>query len=433
MTQLVRSIGKWSMTALIVNTIIGSGIFGIPSELNKILGRVSPVAMIVAGLGMGLMMACFAEVASQFPEPGGAYLYAREAFGRFAGMQIGWFSWLAPMGAAAASANLFLNYLAGFFPSVAGDFGKVSVLTLLFGILVIANYIGVRSGTGLNNLFTIAKLLPLVLLIVLGLAHFQSHPELISRNEVTSPGLSNWFEALLLLAFSYAGYENTMLPMGEVKNPRRTVPFALGTGLLICIAVYALLQFSVVVTIGTAYVDRPLAVTASRLVGTAGAVLVTLAAMLSTYGNISAIFLATPRLTFSLASRGDMPALLARVHSRFKTPHISILLLGALTWILAVTGTFRWALALASGAVIIIYVSVCASLIRLRQLRPQAEALRVPFGKVVACLGIAIAAVLISHLTLREAYLLLVTAVLATLNWLWATFTQPRKRIPTSA
>jgi APA family basic amino acid/polyamine antiporter len=418
--QMVRSIGRWSMTALVVNIIIGAGIFGIPSELNRVLGRVSPIAMIIAGLGMGLMMACFAEVASQFTEPGGAYLYARTAFGRFAGIQVGWFSWLAPIGASAASANLFINYLAGIFPSSGSGFGKATVLTALFGVLAVANYLGVRSGTGLSNLFTAAKLLPLVLLIFLGLVHFRSHPEIIAVQEVASPGWSGWFEALLLLAFAYAGYENTMFPMGEVKDPRRTVPVALAAGLFICIAVYALLQFVVVVTIGTGYVERPLALTAARLIGPAGAAFVTVAAMTSTYGNIAVMFLATPRLTYSLASRGDLPQFLGKVHPRFKTPYVSILFFGALTWILAVSGTFRWALAFASGAVIIIYVSVCASLIRLRKLNPNADALRVPFGRTIAAFGIVVAVVLMSHLSLKEGYLLGVAAILATLNWLWA-------------
>ena len=431
MQQLIRSIGRWSMTALVINIIIGSGIFGVPSELNRILGRVSPIAFLLAGAGMGIMMACFAEVASQFTEPGGAYLYARTAFGRFAGMQVGWFSLLAPVGAAAATANLFNTYLAGFFPWAGSLTGKMTVITALFALLVLANYVGVRSGAGVSNAFTIAKLAPLILLVVLGATHFFRHPEIISGGEFQRPGLSGWFEALLLLAFSYAGYENALLPMGEVKNPRRTVPFALFTGLMVCMCLYAVLQFIVVATIGTTYVERPLANTAGVLMGSSGAAFVILAAMASTYGNIAGIFLATPRLTFSLAEEGDLPQILGRVHPRYKTPYISIVLFGLATWILAVSGTFRWALALASGACIIIYISVCASLIRLRKIRPDAPALRIPFGRALAVVGIAIGAILLAHLSLREAYLLVLTAGVASLNWLWVRF--GRKPVTTTA
>jgi APA family basic amino acid/polyamine antiporter len=418
--SLLRTIGRWAFTALVINIIIGSGIFGIPSELNAIVGRASPIAMLLAGLGMGIMMACFTEVASQFPEPGGAYLYSRTAFGRFVGMQVGWFSWLAPIAAGAAGANLLAIYFAGFFPSASTGFSRVALMTALIGILAIANYVGVQTGTRLSTLFTVAKLLPLGLLIALGLAHFLRQPQLIHSSEIATPGVGGWIDALLLLSFAYAGYENVMLPMGEVKDPRRTVPFSLALGLLVCMVIYALIQFIVVVTIGTGHVDRPLAATASILIGGAGAALVTVAAMVSSYGNLSAIMLATPRLTYSLAAKGDFPALFGRVHPRFKTPHLSIAIFSAVTWILAISGTFRWALALASGAVIIIYASVCASLIRLRRTRPGADALRIPFGQVVACLGMTIAVILLTRLTLREGFLLLLTFALAAANWLWA-------------
>jgi len=177
--SLLRTIGRWSFTALIVNTIIGSGIFGIPSELNGIVGRASPIAMLLAGLGMSIMVACFAEVASQFSEPGGAYLYSRTAFGSFVGMQVGWFSWLAPMAAGAAGANLLSVYFSGLFPSMAAGVFRVGLMTVLIGILAIANYVGVETGTRLSSLFTVAKLLPLAVLIVLGLLHFIRAPELI--------------------------------------------------------------------------------------------------------------------------------------------------------------------------------------------------------------------------------------------------------------
>ena len=422
--SLLRTIGRWSFTALIVNTIIGSGIFGIPSELNAIVGRASPIAMLLAGLGMGIMMACFAEVASQFSEPGGAYLYSRTAFGRFVGMQIGWFSWLAPMAASAAGANLLAIYFAGFFPSAASGVARIALMTALIGILAAANYIGVQTGTRLSSLFTVAKLLPLFVLIILGIIHFARQPEMIHSGDIANPGLGGWIDALLLLSFAYAGYENVMLPMGEVKDPRRTVPFSLAIGLLLCMVIYALIQFIVVVTIGTGRIDRPLAATASILIGTGGAALVTVAAMISSYGNLSAVMLATPRLTYSLAEQGDFPAVFGRVHPRFKTPHLSIAIFSVLTWLLAISGTFRWALALASGAVIIIYASVCAALIRLRRIRPDADALRIPFGPLVACLGMTVAVVLLTRLTLREGFLLVITFALATGNWLWIRYSE---------
>jgi APA family basic amino acid/polyamine antiporter len=415
---LTRSIGRWAFTALVVNTVVGSGIFGIPSTLNGIVGRASPLAMALSGVGMGLMMACFAEVASRFTAPGGAYLYTRTAFGRFVGMQVGWFSWLAPMGTSAAAANLFTVNLAAYLPYAATMAGRAVVMTTLFLVLAIANCLGVRVGATLSNIFTVSKLLPLGLLIALGIAYFIRHPQTYSHAQAAPQGISAWVDAMLLLAFAYAGFENALLPTGEVKDPQRTVPFALGAGLLLCIAVYALVQFVVVATIGTGPVDRPLSSAALLLIGSGGAMFVTLAAMISTFGHLSAVLLATPRLTYSLAQRHDFPALFAKIHPRFQTPYISILAFTFLTWLLALSGTFRWAVALASGAVIVIYASVSASLIRLRRTRPGEALLHLPFGNVIACLCIAMAVVLLTRLTLREGFLLLVTFAVATAHWL---------------
>jgi APA family basic amino acid/polyamine antiporter len=416
--SLIRSIGRWSLTALIINTVIGSGVFGIPSEVNVIVGRASPIAMILAGLGMGMVMACFAEVASQFSDGGGAYLYAKTALGDFVGTQVAWFSLLAPVGACAASVNLFVIYLAGFLPSVSDGVPRVAAMVLLVGALTLANYIGVRSGTNLSNLFTVSKLLPLLVLIVFGLWRFAHQPLMLPTSEVVQPGVRGWLDALLLLSFAYAGFETALIPAAEMKAPRKHIPAALGMGLLVCIGVYALIQFVVVATIGTGMVERPLAVVASLLVGSKGSALITIAAMISIYGSVSAMVLATPRLTYSMAESGEFPALFATVHSRFNTPHISIVIFGMLTLLLAATGTFRWLMTLASGAVIIIYSAVCVTLIVLRKRHPEAEAMRIPAGSLIAYACLAIAVILLLRFTARESLLLLGTALVASVNFI---------------
>jgi len=153
----IRSIGRWTMTALVINSIIGSGIFGVPAELTR-LGRASPIAMVIAALAMALIMLCVAEVASQFSEPGGPYLYVRTAFGRFAGVQLGWFHLLSTIGGGAANAALFMIYLGGVLPWSAHGWQRLFVLTVLIFIPTVANYIGVRSGARLANVLTMAML-----------------------------------------------------------------------------------------------------------------------------------------------------------------------------------------------------------------------------------------------------------------------------------
>lgn len=225
------------MTGLVINCTIGSGIFGLSGELNRYVGRASPIAMIVAGLLMVTIMAASAEVASQFSEHGGAYLYAHRTFGRFIGLQIGWFSLLSVVAAGATIANLFVVYLTGELPSAGHGVIRAVVLLGFVGIPAAINYFGVRQGTTLSNILVISKMLPLVLIIVLGLARFSGHFELISRQEIAAPGWGPWLSALLVLMFAYQGFEYAIMAGGEVDNPRRTVPFSLGAGLLVVIAV----------------------------------------------------------------------------------------------------------------------------------------------------------------------------------------------------
>jgi amino acid transporter len=345
----VRSIGRWTMTALVINGIIGGGIFALPGELSRLLGRASPFAMIFAAVAMGIIMACIAEVASQFSEPGGAYLYTRTAFGRFVGMQIGWFFLLAVVGGVAVTANLLVDYLAPFLPWTLNVWERGLVMGFVIAIPTAANYCGVRSGANLSTVMTLAKVSPLVLLIVSGVARFAHQPLMIHASEIASPGWSNWVRAVALLMFPFSGWEESLVPTGEVTEPRRTIPFALGTGLITCAAVYTLLQFITVATVGPNASDRPLAQTASILLGGGGATMVSIAIMLACYGYISANLLNDPRLVYSLAVQGDFPAIFARIHPRFHTPAVALIIYAFTGWVLAVTGTFQFVLALSAG------------------------------------------------------------------------------------
>jgi len=407
------------MTALVINCVIGSGIFGIPSELAQLVGWASPLAMVAGAAAQIPIIASAAEVSSQFSEPGGAYLYVRTAFGRFAGIQVGWFSLMAPIAGVAANADLFITYLSGVIPHVDSGVGRAVALALLIALPTGANYIGVRGGGGFSNFLVLAKLLPLVILITLGLTRAvlgetPAHP----LQEGTS-SWSGWISALLLLTFTYGGYEDAMAPAGEVKDPRRTMGFALGMGLLACTLLYTLLQLVTVATIGLSNSARPLAEVASVLIGVQGATFVSVAAMLSTYGNVSAGVLTVPRLAYSLAAHGDFPTILGKLHPRFNTPAISILGFSVLVWVLAETGTFLWALVLSAGSMMVVYAGTCGALIRLRQLTPRADALRVPFGPALATIGILIACALLTQLRRSEWLLMSVTFAVGAANWWW--------------
>jgi len=290
---------------------------------------------------------------------------------------------------------------------------------MLIAVPTLANYLGVRSGANLSNILTITKLLPLLVLIVLGLFRFLHEPQLISPTEFSHPGLGAWLRALLLLIFAYAGFENTLAPSAEIREVRRTVPFALAVGLLICATLYASIQFITVATLGTRLSEYPLAETASALLSH-GALLVAIAVMLSTYGWLSGDILASPRIMYAFAENGDAPLFLARTHSTFRTPALAIFMYAALTWVLSVTGTFLWVAAVGGASSLILYSGVCAALIRLRHRYPDAQAFRIPFGTVLAVVAIGISVALVSALDRRQAMLMVATALIATVNWWWA-------------
>ena len=224
------------------------------------------------------------------------------------------------------------------------------------------------------------------------------------------------------MLFAYGGWEDALVPSGEVKEPRRILPVALAAGLLLSAVIYTLLQYVTVATIGTEATDHALADLASVLMGDMGRAFVTVAAMLSTYGYLAAAFVSGPRLPYALAVEGDSPPVLATLHPRFHTPVYAIIGFAIVSCALALSGTFLWALALSAGSMAILYAAICASLIRLRRTQPQADALRVPFGPVLAIIGIAVCAALLAQLDARHAVLMLLAASLATASWLFAAY-----------
>ena len=414
--QLVRAIGRWDLTALVVNSVIGSGIFGLPVLLIGLVGRWSPLAFLAAAAGLAVIALCFAELASRFDLAGGPYLYARAAFGRFVGLQVGWINWLVRITSAAANANLFVVYLAEFWPA-AKEFGpRALVLTAIFGLLAVVNYRGVRQGAQVSDIFAVAKTLPLALFGLIGL--FFLRGEYFGTGGAAGTG--EWTQALLLLVFAYGGFESALIPAEEVREPRRNYPFALLVAFGLIALLYTLIQTVAVGTLppGTE-TDRPLALSAGLFLGAGGAALISLAALVSTTGLLSGTMLNSPRLTYALAEQGDFPAVFAAVHKRFHTPHVSILIYAVLSWGLAVYGSFAWNANLSAVARLLIYGSACAALLMFRARGGEAPAFRVPAGQVLAVAGIGFCVWLLLRMSREEFVILGATALLAAATWLW--------------
>lgn len=416
---LVRAIGRWTLAGLVLNAAIGSGIFGLPSLVSEHVGRAAPLAYLLAALGVGIIMACFAEVGSQFREAGGPYLYTREAFGRFAGIQIAWVAWLVRLTAAAANTNLFITYLSEFWPSASERFYRLLVITLVLGIPAAINYRGVKSGARMSNFFIIAKLLPLTFFALVGFAFFRAGlPSLFPS--VSGAPVGAWLDAILVLVYAYGGFEVGLFPMGEAKDPRRDVPFALLVGFVVMVALYMLIQIGVQAGLAAPETsERPLADAASVLVGRWGGAFITLGALISIYGYLGAMMLNVPRLTYALAERQDFPPFFARVHSDFRTPHVSIIIFCALVWALSLAGSFKWNLILSAVARLFTYAATCAALIPLRRKISGESAFRLPAGKWLAVAGTAFCLVMVTRMDLSALIVVAVTFTAGLANWLW--------------
>ena len=239
---LIRTIGRWSLTALIINSIIGSGIFGLPSVVSGRLGRLAPIAYLIAGAGMAIIAGCLSEVASQFRETGGPYLYARETLRPFWRIQISWMTWLSRIAAGSGTANLFTTYLGQIFPRASQSVYRMAILTLLVGVLAVANYIGVKSGARVSDFFTGTKILLLAIFIGAGLWWIGAHGAVTPASLPHAIGANDWLEAVLVLVYAYGGFEAVLLATGEMRNPRRDAPVALMVGIASVAVIYTLVQ-----------------------------------------------------------------------------------------------------------------------------------------------------------------------------------------------
>ena len=319
--------------------------------------------------------------------------------------------------APAANANLFVIYLGEFWPDAKDPFPRFAILTLLVGILAIVNLRGVRAGTQVSNVTTLAKLVPLIVVAIAGVVYL-----LAGHRLPVTPGATDthaWLKAMLLLIFAYGGFEAALTPMAEAKNPQRDVAFGLFIALITCTVLYFALQWAVVGLLpDAAHSERPLADVARLIFGNVGAVFIAIGALISVYGYLGANLLAVPRITFALAERGDFPLIFAAVHPRFRTPYFSILVFAILTWLLSLLGSFSWNVTLSAVARLFYYGLVCAALPVLRKRQPGAAMFYLPGGRVLAVIGVAICLGLITQVDRGGSIIVAAMLAIAFVNWL---------------
>lgn len=403
-----------------LNTMIGGSIFGLPAVIAARLGRLSPAAYFVALAGIAVIAACLAEVASYFQEAGGPYLYARETFGSFAAIQVGWLTWLSRITATAAVANLFIAYLSAFFPSVQATLLRALILIVLISFLAAMNYRGIRTGKWLNNFFTITKLVVLGAFVGGGLLAL--NPAIGLNPPALQTTAADWFEVSILLVYAYGGFEAALFVSGEANDPRRDAPVALLAALSTVTLLYVGVQCVVIHTLvaNSAMTEKPVVDSARQFLGPVGVTLIAAGALASTYGYIGANMLHTPRVTFAMGERGDFPKFFAAIHNRFRTPHLSIIAFALMLTLFSVAGNFRWNAVLSAVSRLFIYGSVAAALPMLRKKYPQGGTFRLRASNVFVALALLFTGVLASQMHRSELVALAITFTVGALNWLWA-------------
>lgn len=402
---LARTIGTRAVGLNIVNMVVGGGIFVMPGLIAAQLGAAAILAYLVCTVAVGLVFLCFAEVGSRVTRSGGAYAYIEEAFGPLAGfiaLVLLWFGW--SVLANAAITVKMVETLAKAFPVLNETTPRALFIVTLFACLATVNVVGVRFGVGLFVFNTIAKLIPLVLLALVGLFFIQLQNLAIE----TWPTVPTIGAGALYLFFAFAGAECALSCSGEIRDPAKTVPRGLLLGLGGILVLYLSLQTVAQGVLGPELAENtetPLAAAADQIFGSWGGKLLLAAGVVSIFSTVSGDILNSPRVVFASARDGHLPAALARVHPRFKTPYIAVIFVAVMIGGFALSGAFRPLAVVASGSILIVYLGVSLAVIRLR-LRdgdPQAGEFRIPGGVVVPLLSCALIVWLLLQLKLDEA------------------------------
>jgi len=386
--QLIRAVGFWGLVAMCINAVVGSGVFLLPTESYKLLGPFSLWAPLIFAIPVFILVLCFAEAASHFSEPGGAYLYARTAFGDFVGFETGWMNWIARLTSLASLSNGFVVSLARLYPPLGVGAWRASIIIGSIAILALIHIVGVKYGAASIYVFTFGKVVPLVLFIVVSLIAFRTNP--IPASMHLPPANTNWTDAALFMLFAYAGFENLGVPAGEYRNPRRDLPGALLVGTLCIAAIYVLTQLGAMATIPNLSNSATPIADAAALLIPAGALIVTVGALLSMAGTNSGTVLEGSRMLYALSLDRNMGPV-SYVHPKFRTPVVAIAIHVIVATILALGGSFATLALLSAVARLATYLFTCAAVPRLRKLN---EGFRTP-GLIMPILGVIVSLLIV--------------------------------------
>jgi len=397
---LKRALGRWDLTAIGINQVIGVSIFLLPSELVALIGNWSPIAFVLAGLASLAVALCFAEVGSRFEGTGGPYLYTQAAFGRFVAFEVGWMQWFTRAASQASVANGIALALAFYWPVMKAGPGRALLIAGLTLTLAFINARGITQSAWLVNSLTVAKLVPLAIFIAVGL-FFADVGKLVPLPDLT---LESAAAAGLLLIFAYGGYDVIGVPAGEASDPRRHLPFAFVTTILAVTAIMTLTQIIAMTTHGDLASTRtPIADAALAFMGPAGAALIGVGSVVAMTGNNAGQVLTGSRMLFALAENRALPRFFGYIDAVHRTPSKAIWFTSMVALVLALSGSFVYLATVSAVARLVTYTGACAATLALRRKRFEGQVepatFTVPFGPVVPVAAILISVALIAGAT----------------------------------
>lgn len=410
---LKRRVGVFGLSANIINIIIGSGIFVLPAVVAFYMGASSIIAYLFCGFLMAMIMLCFAEAGSKVTNTGGPYTYIETAFGDYAGFIGGFFAIGSNLFADAAVSNALVNVIGSAYPIFADGLPRILFLLILFYGMVYINVIGLKQGIGLVKFNTLIKLIPLLLLIIIGFKD-------VSINNLyfeSMPSIKTLGETSLILFFAFQGCETGIIVGGEVINPKRTIPRAILVSLATVVIIYVLIQTVSQGVLGSDlpnFKSAPLAETAKVVFGNFGYVLLIVGAVISMFGYMSGTILNSPRVVYALSRDNVIPIkALSKIHKSFATPYIAIIVYATIGFLLAVSGSFEKLAIIASSSMLILYLGVALSVIKLRYSKEKiSDGFKIPGGWTVPIIAILIILYFLSNLPKKE---MIVTAIIITI------------------
>lgn len=432
---LKRVIGVPGLTLSIISGVIGAGIFALPAIVSMALGAFAIFGYVVCGILLATILLCYAEIGSRVTGSGGSYAYVEAAFGDLPGYIINWmyfFGW--GLLGSAALMNIIADSLAVLFPVFTNALIRAALFFILTAFMILINVVGAKQSIILIKIITVVKLLPLFAIIIFGFRYINA----ANLHWEHLPSFKTFSDTTLILFFAFAGFETSLGASGEIKNPDRSVPLSILIAGISVMAVYLLLQTVTQGILGPQmplFKDAPLAAVADKIIGPAGAIVLLLCAAVSCFGNVTLDILCTPRSLFAGANDGLFPKFLGKVHPKFATPYLAVIIYGLLIFLFSISGGFQQLAVMASAVILLVYLAVILATIKLRTKKTAGDKkyFRAPGGLLTPLTGIVTIIWLLTGLGKREIISTLIFIAVIMMMYVVARRIKQKKSLPGAA